>query len=123
MQPVVAPETAGPLPLKEAMVARAQQLMTGGGRFANQAVMTPFYRGVASALNVQPAPVGSSAFYRTPESIVSENPSAYGESYDALPDDVKNALILNAINASYANPAYRNPLLNWQRAATPTPFE
>lgn len=122
--PEVAMQAPYPL-LRNALIARSMELLQQQpASRGNDALMSPFYGGVASALNVPPQQVGSSVYYQQPLAVLANNMDQYGPKFDALPDDVKKALIINAIGQSYQNPNYRAPSFNyWQTSPTPNPFE
>jgi hypothetical protein len=85
---------------------------------------TPFFAGAADAMGVQPEQVGASNRYKRPRSVVADNWNNFGPQFESLPEDVRNSVYINSLNAasdvdgrySPANSGYRGrelPSLDW----------
>lgn len=98
------PDVLGPPGPRDAFIQEGRRLGAMEGRggtstYGMQSTLTtPFYENVASILGIQPKQIGSSIFEKMPRSIVKDNFPT--EQFDALPDDVKNRIYLDALRAS-----------------------
>jgi hypothetical protein len=118
------PEQFGPPGPRDAFIQegiRLGQLAARGG--ANTAGMqadltTPFYENVASTLGIKPQQVGASVFEKRPRSIVADN--FPNDQFNALPEDVKNKLYLDALAAAANTP--KQPYSIFGRKSNELPF-
>lgn len=104
-QDVVDPsQRFGPPSPAEAFRSRGIELRqkerTVSNASASSALTTPFYTGAADALGVEPEQVGASNRYKRPRSVVADNWGRFEQQFQELPEDVKNSVYINSLNAA-----------------------
>lgn len=77
-----------------------QSLNGAAGSGAPGALTAPFFAGAAEALNVPYQQVGASNRYKLPRSVVADNWDEYGKAFEALPEETKNKVFQDALNAA-----------------------
>jgi hypothetical protein len=128
-EPVDQSQQFGPPSPADAFGSRMQQLRGMRSREISNAgavgaLTTPFFAGAADAMGVQPEQVGASNRYKRPRSVVADNWNNFGPQFESLPEDVRNSVYINSLNAasdvdgrySPANSGYRGrelPSLDW----------
>lgn len=119
-----APEMFGPPSPRDAFVQegiRLGKLAARGGVNTSDLqadLTTPFYENVASTLGIMPQQIGASVFEKRPRSIVADNFPT--DQFNALPDDVKNKIYLDALAAASNTP--QQPYSPFGRKSNALPF-
>lgn len=127
-EPVDQSQQFGPPSPADAFRARGRELQqkerTVSNAGATGALTSPFFAGAANALGVQPEQVGASNRYKRPRSVVADNWGNFEQQFESLPQDVKNSVYLDSLNAARDvtgtySPGYRGyrdrelPYLDW----------
>lgn len=85
----------GPASPKDAFIQLARQQ----ARHGRPPVVQSLYDSAAERLAIQPEQVGASSFYRSPGTVMGGNLEQYAPMFDALPEETKNRLYLEAMSA------------------------
>lgn len=114
------PEFMGPPNLPgtvSAFQSRAKELAGAdrrSGELAVDPLLIPLYQNIGAATGMRPEQVGASRFSVTVPDLVRRNLDASLGNFAALPPDVQNRAMLDAITKSYQEPQARRPLFGWQ---------